>query len=134
MFTMFPMLAFSLVIYAVANLAVGPAWVDGQLASLTMVSGERWVIEAGDAFLMLSLVFLFIEVLRSTKTGTDSLLNHALSALLFVLVLLLFVIAPGFGNSVFFIYLMMTALDFMAGFIVTTLAARRDFGVSGGLG
>ena len=41
------------------------------------------------------------------------------------------IIIPGYGNSVFFIYLSMTFLDFMAGFIVTTVTARRDFGVSG---
>ena len=133
-FTMFPLLTFSLVIYGVTTLASGQGWVDMRMIELVMISGNRWEIAYGDAFLMLSLVFLFVEILRSTKTGTDSLLNHALSAVLFVAALLMFVTLDGYGNSVFFIFVMMAALDFMAGFIVTTVTARRDFGVSGGLG
>ena len=135
MFTMFPLLSFSLIIYGITTLAGGgDGWVDAQLIELVMISGNRWQIAYGDAFLMLSLVFLFVEILRATKTGTDSLLNHALSAIVFVLALVGFIILPSCGNSVFFIFTMMTALDFMAGFIVTTVTARRDFGVSGGLG
>ena len=134
-FTMFPLLTFSLIVYGVTTLANGgAAWVDARMIELVMISGNRWEIAYGDAFLMLSLVFLFVEILRATKTGTDSLLNHALSAVVFVASLLVFITLDGYGNSVFFIFVMMTALDFMAGFIVTTVTARRDFGVSGGLG
>ena len=134
MFTMFPMLTFSLIGYAVVMLIGGQGWVDAELLSVGMISGGEWTIRAGDLFLMISLIFLFVEILRATKTGTDSLLNHALSAVLFVAALLLFIVVEQFGNSVFFLYVMMTALDFMAGFIVTTVTARRDFGVTGGLG
>ena len=134
MFTMFPMLTFSLVAYAVVTLVAGQGWIDAEMVTIQMISGNDWRIRAGDLFLMISLVFLFIEILRATKTGTDSLLNHALSAVLFVAALLLFITVSGFGNSIFFLFVMMTALDFMAGFIVTTVTARRDFGVTGGLG
>ena len=134
MLTMFPMLTLSLVAYAIPTAFGGQGWIESELVTVGMISGNDWTIRAGDFFLMTSLVFLFIEILRATKTGTDSLLNHALSAVLFVLALLLFITIDGFGNSVFFIFVMMTALDFMAGFIVTTVTARRDFGVTGGLG
>ena len=134
MFTMFPLLTLSLVIYALPTVTGGSGWIDAQMLSVTLISGDSWDIHYGQAFLMLSLIFLFVEILRATKTGTDSLLNHALSAIVFVAALLLFIAVQGFGNSVFFIFVMMTALDFMAGFIVTTVTARRDFGVTGGLG
>lgn len=134
MFTMLPLLAISLVLYAVTTLVTGSSgWTDAQMIELVMISGNRWLITYGDAFLMLSLVFLFVEILRATKTGTDSLFNHALSAIVFICALVVFIVISGFGNSVFFIFVLMTALDFMAGFIVTTVTARRDFGVSGGL-
>jgi hypothetical protein len=45
----------------------------------------------------------------------------------FVSALLLFITKRGYGNSTFFIYTAMTFLDFMAGFIITTVTARRDF-------
>jgi hypothetical protein len=130
MFSMIPLLAVSLVLYTVGRFAGGADWTETELLTLTLVSDDRWLITYGHAFIILSMVFLFIELLRATKTGTDSLVNHALSALLFIAALLLFIIVPGYGNSIFFIFMSMTFLDFMAGFIVTTVTARRDFGVA----
>jgi hypothetical protein len=43
-----------------------------------------------------------------------------------VLALIMFLTRPGYGNSIFFIYISMTALDVMAGIIITVVAARRD--------
>lgn len=134
MFTMFPLLFISLIVYVILHYLVGDAWTANQLMSIPMVSGDLWRITFGDGFIIISMGLLFIELLRSTRTGSDSILNHALSVVVFIIALLMFIIMPGFGNSVFFIYLSMTFLDFMAGFIVTTVTARRDFGVTGGLG
>jgi hypothetical protein len=36
---------------------------------------------------------------------------------------------PAFATSVFFLIMMMSLLDVMAGFMVTIASARRDFGV-----
>ena len=130
MFSMIPLLLVSLVLFTVGNLAGGEGWTAQVLIDLQMVSGDDWVITFGNAFTILSMGLLFIEILRATKTGTDSLVNHALSAILFIATLILFIIVPGYGNSVFFIFMLMTFLDFMAGFIVTTVTARRDFGVA----
>ena len=130
---MFPLLAISLILYTVLNFAMG-GWQDNILISVPMVSGDRWDVSFGAAFIIASMGLLFVELLRSTKTGTDSLLNHALSVVVFIVALLCFIIVPGFGNSTFFIFLTMTFLDFMAGFIVTTVTARRDFAVGPGIG
>ncbi len=135
MYQMFPLLAFSLVVYAVLSLtgAAGQFWYDTVVLELTMVSGEIWTVTGGDIFLLVSMGLLFVELLRSTKTGSESIMNHALSVVVFIVSLLLFIIVKGFGNSVFFLFMTMTFLDFMAGFIVTTVTARRDLSVGGGL-
>ncbi|MEO1658664.1 MAG: hypothetical protein AAFR65_13190 [Pseudomonadota bacterium] len=131
MLTIFPLLTISLVIYSLlALLPFNGAWYDNALPAIEMISGERWVITWGDLFLMVSMVFLFVEILRSTETGSDSIWNHGLSAGVFIIAMLMFVLLPAYSNSVFFLYMLMTALDFMAGFIITIRAARRDFGVS----
>jgi hypothetical protein len=44
----------------------------------------------------------------------------------FIAALLLFLLVKGYGNSTFFIFMSMTLLDFMAGFIITTVTSRRD--------
>ncbi len=133
MFTMFPLLTLSLLLYAGLSAALGPGWVDHEFPPITMISGQDWIISGGDIFLTGSLFFLLIEILRATQTGTESIFNHVFSALLFIACFACFLIVPRFGTSTFFLLTLMTFMDFMAGFIVTTLAARRDFGVSGGL-
>ncbi len=139
MYQMFPLLAISLVVFAVLSLtgaadAGGVPWYDVSFVNLPMVSGDQWTVTGGDVFLVGSMGLLFIELLRSTKTGSESIMNHALSVVVFVVALLLFIIVKGFGNSVFFIFMSMTFLDFMAGFIVTTVTARRDLSVADGVG
>ena len=136
MYQMFPLLAISLVVFAVLSLTGaanigGLPWYDVTFVQLPMVSGDTWNVTWGDVFLVGSMGLLFIELLRATKTGSGSIMNHALSVVVFVIALLLFIIVQGFGNSVFFIFMAMTFLDFMAGFIVTTVTARRDLSVGG---
>lgn len=134
MLTIFPLLTLSFISYALISLmAGGPAWVDGEVFAVFMISDDEWVVRGGDLFLMISLALLFWEIIRANNTGTESILNHAFSALLFVVCALCFVIVPNFGTSAFFMLTLMTGLDFMAGFMITTFAARRDFGVSGGI-
>lgn len=134
MFKIFPLLTISYLVYAAISFSSGSAaWVDGEIASVTMISGDDWLIRGGDIFLMVSLALLFWEVLRANNTGTESILNHAFSAVLFIACALSFVIVPKFSTTPFFLLTLMTGLDFMAGFMITTFAARRDFGVSGGI-
>lgn len=130
MFSMIPLLGVSLVLFTIGRFAAGSGWTEVELITLTLMSQDKWLITFGHAFIILSMGLLFIELLRATKTGTDSLVNHALSAILFIVTLIMFIIVPGYGNSIFFIFMSMTFLDFMAGFIVTTVTARRDFGVA----
>ncbi|MCB2112073.1 MAG: hypothetical protein KDD85_00835 [Parvularculaceae bacterium] len=132
---MFPLLTISLVIYAVLTLTgvageAGTAWHDIVVVSLPMYSGDVWRVDWGALFLTGSMGLLFVEIVRATKAGAASITNHLLSFLLFVVALLLFILAPGFGNSVYFIFLMMTFLDPMAGLVVTTVTARRDLAVA----
>ncbi len=137
MYQMVPLLGISLIVYSVLTLtgAVGTPtepWYVMPFVELPMVSGDTWLVSWGDVFLLGSMGLLFVELLRATRTGSESIMNHAFSVVVFVVALLLFIIVEGFGNSVFFLFMSMTFLDFMAGFIVTTVTARRDLSVADG--
>jgi hypothetical protein len=126
----FPLLAVGLILFVLLNLFVsepGAPWYDLRCLDVKLISNDVWHIDAGDAFIMLALALLFVEILRSTKSGTASVMNHALSVLVFIIALMMFITVRGYGNSVFFVFTAMTFLDFMAGFIITTVTARRDF-------
>jgi hypothetical protein len=124
----FPLLALSLALYAGFNLTTDDshAWYHSEAFTFSMMSGDVWHVTGGDVFLLFSMILLFVEILRATRSGGESIINHAFSVIVFVGSLMLFLTRPGYGNSTFFIFMSMTLLDFMAGFIITAVTARRD--------
>jgi hypothetical protein len=125
----FPALALAVVIYAVAALFGGDGFreslSDGVLA-LRMPAGVEWRLTAGDLFVMVGIVALFMDLLKSTSTSSAAVVNHVLSTALFVLCLVLFVLVPAFVTTPFFMIMIMALLDIVAGFTITTISARRD--------
>jgi hypothetical protein len=104
---------------------------NGPFMHLPMISGVEWMLTKGDAILLLAIVFLFLEILKSTSTGTSTIINHAISMMLFIVCLIQFLLLPNFATSTFFILMSMALLDVLAGVVVTIVSARRDFGVAG---
>jgi len=101
--------------------------------AVPMIGGNiEWVLTKGDALLLLSIAVLFMEILKSTSTGTATIMNHALSMIVFIICLMLFLLHANFATSIFFILTVMALLDVLAGVVVTIVSARRDFGVSEG--
>lgn len=135
MFSIFPKLIIPMVIYAIVAFIGGADTVASRLAdplfTIGMMSGASWGLTPGDLILMLALFFLFIEMVKSSDTGTASIVNHGMSMLVFVIGLVLFLLIGQFATSVFFLLVLMALLDTVAGFIVTIVAARRDLAVGG---
>lgn len=150
-FGIFPLLVIPVVLYNLMALFLGGGAVESALPgetggalvapmnlllkeefmSLPMISGVEWVLTKGDAIVLLAVVFLFLEILKSTSTGTATIVNHGISLMIFILCLVQFLLMPNFATSTFFILMSMTLLDVLAGVIVTIVSARRDFGVAG---
>lgn len=126
-----PVVIYNLVILlggSAPDAVLGPASVLSEvLFRVPMTSGAVWSITVGDLILFLSLILLFVELLKSTSSQRIAIVNHALSMVLFVVCLVEFLLLPGFAGSVFFLILTMVLLDVLAGFIVTIIASRRDF-------
>ncbi|MNK75444.1 hypothetical protein D3C87_949850 [compost metagenome] len=126
-----PVVIYNLVILlggSAPDAVLGPASVLSEvLFRVPMTSGAVWSISVGDLILFLSLILLFVELLKSTSSQRIAIVNHALSMVLFVVCLVEFLLLPGFAGSVFFLILTMVLLDVLAGFIVTIIASRRDF-------
>jgi hypothetical protein len=101
--------------------------------TVTMFSGDAWRVSAGDALLGVAVFLLFIEVVKSTRTDSVSLINHALGTLLFVFFLVEFLTMKGFSTSIFGLLAALQLVDVVAGYTVTVVAAKRDFGASGGI-
>jgi len=125
----FPLFLISFALYnMIVFLTPGVAWSD-VLATVPMQSGATWTITLGDGLIALSLLFLFFEVLKATRTSTRSMFDHILSTLVFIGALVEFLIVPQAATSVFAILLVMSLIDVMAGWSVSMRAARRDLTV-----
>ena len=100
--------------------------------NMAMLSGASLLLTWGDMLLVLAIVFLFAEVLKSTGTGATAITNHMLSMGLFIICLIEFLLLENFATSVFFLLTAIVLLDALAGMVVSTISARRDFGVGEG--
>jgi hypothetical protein len=100
-----------------------------ELFSFGMVSGETWVMTIGDAVIVVTLVVLFVELIKATRTGGNSIVDHALSMVLFMVCIIEFLVVRQAATSVFFIILVVTMIDVVAGFSITIRGARRDLGL-----
>lgn len=143
LFTASPLLLFPVLLYAFVAMTPGKPDANGALPvahalnatifQMPMISGGKWLFGIGDGILLIGLISLFIEIIKSTNTKTFTLINHGLSMAVFVISLIAFMLFRSFATSEFFLLLTMMLLDVVAGFMVTIVAARRDFGVGAGL-
>lgn len=128
-----PLLLLPLIIYNVAAFGwLGASFTSwtAPLFTIDMVSGAAWSMTNGDALLVLALALLFIEVIKSTRTNSQSITDHGLSAVVFTVYLVEFLIIPAAATSLFFACLVMSFIDLVAGFAVSIRAAGRDVNVS----
>lgn len=124
-----PLLLIPLIVYNVVAFAFmggDPGGWSAELFTVPMVSGIAWSLTAGDLVLVLALACLFIEVVKSTQSGRSSVLEHMLSTLVFVVFLVEFLLVGGAGSSVFFLLMIMSIFDVVAGFTVSITSAGRD--------
>lgn len=112
--------------------AAARALLDSNIFSLNMISGGTWDFTWGDLILLVTLIILFIEIVKATYTSASGLVDHGLSMLVFVAVLIEFIVVPQAATSVFFLLMIALLIDVVAGAIISIRVARRDIGFGGG--
>ncbi len=94
------------------------------------VEGVRtyWTFTWGDLILLVTFLVLFVEILKATYTSTASLLDHGFSMLVFIACLIEFLLVDRAFTSVFFMIMVATLIDVVAGYTIGIRVARRDIG------
>jgi hypothetical protein len=129
----FPLLLVPFAIYnIIAFLMPGVTW-TGTLTSVHMMSGGDWTMSAGDFLIVLTIVLLFGEMMKSTRIGIRSVVDHGLSLLLFLFIMAEFLLVTQAATSTFFLLLVISLIDVMGGFAITLRSAQRDLTVEGTL-
>ncbi len=131
MFRAIPLFILPLIAYNVLLLTGDvQSSLTGELFSFTLISGAVWSFSVHDAFVVAGVLILYFEIFKSTRTGISSVLDHTLSTVVFVVFIIEFLTVAEAGTSTFFVLGLMALLDVIAGFTVSIVAARRDFGVN----
>jgi hypothetical protein len=129
----FPLLLITFAIYnIIAFLMPGVSW-TGTLTSVHMVSGGDWTMSAGDMLITLAIILLFGEMMKSTRIGLRTVVDHGLSLILFLAMLVEFILVRQAGTSTFFLLLVISFVDILGGFAVTLRSAQRDLTVESSL-
>jgi len=89
-----PLLVFAFVLYNVIALSLGEEALGRQIFELRLLSGGIWKFTWGDLVLLVTLLLLFVEIVKSTFTTTSTLIDHALSMIVFMAVGAEFLIVP----------------------------------------
>ncbi len=132
MLSMIPLFSIIVILYLVmAFLGVDFQLGAEPLFHLTLPSGEEWTPSWSGIFIMLGVVTLYFEIIKATKTGSGTIVEHGLSMVVFISCLMAFLLYQPTGTSTFLIITLMSLLDVVAGFNITIASARRDFTMGG---
>ncbi len=122
----FPLLLIPFAIYnMIAFLTPGVSWTT-PVATFHMVSGQDWVLTWEDLLLAFTILLLAVEILKSTRMGMRSIVDHVLAMALFIGMLVEFLLVRQAGTSTFFLLTMIGLVDVLVGFIVSIRSSQRQ--------
>jgi hypothetical protein len=113
-------LVYNLIVFVSATALGEPVF------SVPMISRAVMTVTVGDLVILLGLVVLFIEVLKSARSTTATILDHMMSTAVFIVALVEFLIVREAGTAVFLILTAICLIDVVAGYTVSIRTARRD--------
>ena len=126
-----PLLIFSFAIYnIVAFLLNGFSW-SMEVVQFGLASGWMISVTAGDLIVGGSILILLIEMVKAARLSRRSIVDHILSMMLFVGMLIEFLLVPQAGTATFLLLLVISFVDVTGGFAVSIRAAQRDISFSG---
>ncbi len=133
MLTNVPLLIVPFIVYNIQVLFGGglAVW-DQEIFRLPMISGAVWTMDMGDLMISVALLLLFFEIIKATRVGANSIIDHLLSTFVFIAFLVEFLLASQAVHSVFFTLMMIALVDVLAGFTVSIRSATRDVNVGPG--
>ncbi|WP_441240665.1 hypothetical protein [Tardiphaga sp. 768_D3_N2_1] len=114
-----PVAICNIIVFLMPDLALsGPI----PLFPITLVSKDIWMVTLNDLLVALSILLLWLEVMRAARPAPKYFTDHFLSLLVFGAAAAEFVMLPKFGNATFFLITLTAMVDFLAGI---SLRARR---------
>ncbi len=125
-----PLVVYNLFAFDLLTTYMTARW-DAVLFSITMISGAVFSFTLSDLFVFSALVLLCIEVLKATRIGNLTIIDHMLSMVVFIAFLVEFLLVQQAATTLFFTLMVIALIDVVAGFAVSIRSATRDVAVGG---
>jgi hypothetical protein len=125
-----PLLIIPFAVYNMLAFLLDFDWTK-QTGAIQMVSGAPWSLSYGDILISGSVLILFIEMLKSTRLTNRTIIDHTLSTVLFIGMLIEFLLVQKAATGTFFVLLVISFVDVIGGFTISIRAAQRDVTVEG---
>jgi|SRR5215475_9968 len=122
----FPLLVIPFAVYnLVAFLFPSVGWTN-DIVRLHMMSGADWTFTPGDLLTAIGILILFVEMLKATRLSSRTMMDHILSMILFIVMLVEFLMIKQAATGTFFLLVILSFVDVVGGFSITVSAARRN--------
>jgi hypothetical protein len=121
----FPLLLIPVALYNIIVFLMPTVSFGDTLVKVPLVSGAQWPVTLTDVLVALGILLLLLEVIKGARPGAKYLMDHLLSLIIFGCAAAQFVMWPRFGNSTYFLLVLLTLADFLSG---TALHVRRGRG------
>ena len=89
-------------------------------------SGKSMDVSIGDILVLVALLLLYVEILKSTRLSSRTIIDHILSIVLFIAMIIELIAVQAAATSTFLILVGISFVDVIGGLTVTIRAARRD--------
>jgi len=122
----FPLLLIPFAVYnMIAFLTPGVGWTT-PVATIHMMSDQDWVLTWEDLLIAFAILLLAVEMMKATRMGMRSIVDHILAMALFIVMLVEFPLVRQAGTSTFFLLTMIGLVDVLVGFIVSIRSSQRQ--------
>jgi len=127
----FPLLLIPFAIYNIIAFLMDGVSFTATLFSVPMLSKVDLAVSTGDMLVIFSILILFVEIVKATRLGSRSIVDHLLSLILFLVMLGEFMIVKQAATSTFLLLCTLSFVDVIGGFSVTIRTSQRDIALEG---
>jgi hypothetical protein len=121
----FPLLLIPFALYNMVALLLDMDFTT-PLFSVPLLAGRSMTVSTGDLLVLLGIALLYLEILKATRLASKAIMDHVLSFILFIVMVIQFIAMPRAATSTYLILMALSFVDVIGGFTITIRTAQRD--------
>ena len=121
----FPLLLIPFVLYNMVTFLLDMDFTT-VLFGVPLLSGRSMAVSTGDLLVLIGIVLLYVEILKATRMSSKAIMDHVLSFVLFIVMVIEFIVVPRAATSTFLMLMALSFVDVIGGFTITIRTAQRD--------